>query len=111
MARMRADLTAAMRARDRGRTAVLRSALGAVANAEAVPVPHPVAGDGPVAGAVTGVGATEAPRRELTAEDVVAVVRAERDERLAAAGQLDGAGAGAAAEELRAAAAVLEAYL
>ncbi|MCO7220988.1 hypothetical protein [Klenkia sp. PcliD-1-E] len=49
---------------------------------------------------MTGVGATEAPRRELTEDGVAAVVRAGRDERLAAA-----------AEELRAAAAVLDGYL
>ncbi|MEI4272755.1 hypothetical protein TEK04_13575 [Klenkia sp. LSe6-5] len=49
--------------------------------------------------------------RELTEDDVRAVVRAERDERLAAADQLDATGAGDAADELRAAAAVLERYL
>jgi hypothetical protein len=43
--------------------------------------------------------------------DVAAVVRAERDERLTAAAQLDAVGRGAAADELRAAAAVLAAYL
>jgi uncharacterized protein YqeY len=111
--RMRADLTAAMRARDRTTTAVLRSALGAVANAEAVPAPEAggSVGDGPVAGAVVGVGSTEAARRVLSADDVAAVLRAERDERLAAADQLAAAGSAAAADELRATAALLETYL
>ncbi|SDO25631.1 hypothetical protein SAMN05660199_01658 [Klenkia soli] len=113
MAWMRADLTAAMRARDRTTTAVLRAALGAVANAESVPVREAgrPAADGPVAGAVTGVGATEAPRRVLSAADVVAVLRAERDERLAAADQLAAAGSSGAADELRGTAALLERYL
>jgi len=111
LARMRVDLTAAMRARDRTTTAVLRAALGAVANAEAVDPPAPVTGEGPVAAARTGVGATDVPRRVLTDADVLAVVRAERDERLAAAAQLASAGSIDAAEELHGTAALLERYL
>ena len=113
VARMRADLTAATRARDRTTTAVLRSALAAVANAEAVPAPATggSVGDGPVAGAVVGVGSTEAARRVLSADDVVAVLRAERDERMAAAGQLAAAGSVEAAAELRATAGLLAAYV
>ncbi|MCO7220989.1 hypothetical protein [Klenkia sp. PcliD-1-E] len=44
VAQVRADLTAAMRARDRATAAVLRTTLGAVADAEAVPAPDPVTG-------------------------------------------------------------------
>jgi uncharacterized protein YqeY len=75
-ARMGAALTTAMRARDRVAVAALRSALGRVSNAEAVPVDSaPPAGalhDAPV-----GAGAADAPRRELTEADVRAVVEAE----------------------------------
>ncbi|WP_278255357.1 GatB/YqeY domain-containing protein [Nocardioides convexus] len=63
--RLRADLTAAMRRRDRAAVSTLRSVLATIANAEAVPVADtPAATEGPVAGAVVGLGAAEAPRRE-----------------------------------------------
>lgn len=83
--RLRADLTTALRARDRASASVLRTVLGAIANAEAVPVPQaaPPVAEGPIAGAVLGLGAAEVPRRELTEDDVRAIVRAERDDLLA----------------------------
>ncbi|WP_377322501.1 hypothetical protein ACFJIY_23945 [Pimelobacter simplex] len=83
--RLRADLTTALRARDRTRASVLRTVLGAIANAEAVPVPQaaPPLAEGVIAGAVVGLGAAEAPRRELREDDVRAIVVAERDDLLA----------------------------
>ena len=77
--RLQSALLPAMRAGDGDTVAVVRSALAALANAEAVPVesPGPVA-DGPIAGAVTGIGSTEAPRRTLTPDEVRAVVESER---------------------------------
>lgn len=106
--RMRADLTAAMRRRDRAAVSTLRSVLATVANAEAVPVAEaPVPTEGPVAGAVTGLGAAEAPRRELSEDDVRALVAGDRDDLLAAAAVVPPERAG----ELRAAADLLAAYL
>jgi len=83
--RLRADLTTALRARDRARASVLRTVLGAIANAEAVPVPQgaPPLAQGPIAGAALGLGAAEVPRRELTEDDVRAILVAERDDLLA----------------------------
>lgn len=76
--RLRVELTARMRQRDRVAVATLRTALAALDNAEAVPVtPLPRTGDGPVAQAVLGVGAAEVERRALSEVDEVALVRAE----------------------------------
>jgi len=53
----------------------LRTTLAALDNATAVTVTAPPAPtDGPIAGAVAGLGATEAARRDLTDADVVAVI-------------------------------------
>ena len=70
---MQTDLTAAMKAGDRTRISVLRSALSALANAEAVDAP--VQKSTPVA-----FGTTEVPRRELGDDDVRAVLSRELDE-------------------------------
>ena len=92
-ARLRLALTAAMRARDMTAVAALRSALGAIGNAEAVPVPPaPSAASQPFAGSAAGLGAAEAERRRLNPAQVAAIVQAEIDERLAAAAQYQNAG-------------------
>jgi uncharacterized protein len=113
-ARLRLALTAALRTRDMTAAAALRSALSAIGNAEAIPVPPAASGAGPsaasaagaspagasaarggsphVAGAVAGLGAAEAERRRLSPAQVAAIVRAEIDERLAAAAQYQTAG-------------------
>ena len=99
-ARLRHALTAAMRARDMTAAAALRSALGAIGNAEAVPVPpaRPGIAAGPsaasphVAGTVAGLGGAEAQRRRLSPAQVAAIVAAEIDERREAAAQYERAG-------------------
>jgi uncharacterized protein YqeY len=101
---MQADLTSAMKARQATRVTVLRAALGAIANAEAVE------SDGRVS-MTARAGSTEVARRPLSAGDVTAVIEGERAELLAAAEERDGLGLPDDAEELRAQAAVLEAYL
>jgi uncharacterized protein YqeY len=106
--RLRAALRAAMRDRDAVATAALRSALGALGNATAVTGGPAAAGDEHFAGSAVGVGAAEAPRRELTADESIAVIRSEIAERVDAAAQY---GPGPAADRLRAEAAVLEAQL
>lgn len=121
-ARLRADLLTARKARDTTTTAVLRSTLAAVANAEALPVaeaalgvegtaPGSASAEGPIAGAAVGLGATEAARRDLTDEDVRAIVSAERSERLSAATDLESRGATEQAQQLRSEAELLAAYL
>lgn len=70
---LQSRLRTAMRSRDRATVSALRGALGAIDNAEAVPVPE------------GGAGTTEVPRRELTETEVRAVIRAEADEHRAGA--------------------------
>ena len=112
--RLRADLTAGMRERDRERVRVLRTVLSAIANAEAQPdldaTPTSLRSEGPIAGATDGLSADVA-RRELDETQIRAVVAAERDERLASADDLESRGAGEAAGVLRAEAALLDGYL
>lgn len=85
--RLSAALPAAIKARDRVAVAALRSALAAVANAEAVPVDS-----APRAGALeeaaSGAGAADAPRRDLTEHDVRALVAGEVLDRDRAAAEL-----------------------
>ncbi len=102
---MQADLTAAMRARDSDRVAVLRATLGALANAEAVTAPS-----GPIS-LTAAAGTTEVGRRELTDDDVRSVIQRERDELLAAADERAGLGLHDDAEGLRGQAALIAAYL
>lgn len=130
--RLRAALRTALRDRDRVAMAALRSALAAIDNAGAVdpataadsppagPVPgtRPASVAGPVpatsahvAGAVLGLGAAEVARRELTDADVAGIVRAELDDRLAAAALYERGGRTDVAARLRAEAAVLAAHL
>ncbi|SDK88343.1 hypothetical protein SAMN05428985_106531 [Nocardioides sp. YR527] len=111
-ARLRADLLAARKARDTTATAVLRSTLAAIANAEALPVAETALSvDGPIAGATVGVGATEAARRDLSDEDIRGIITGEQSERLSAATDLESHGAGEKAEQLRAEAELLAVYL
>lgn len=114
-ARIRADLTAAMKSRDKIAVAAVRTALAAFDNAEAIPVPPPA--DGPpvtseyVAGTGVGLGSTEAARRVLTLDDLHAVLRAQIDERTAEADTYRAHGQAEAADRLGREADVLRAYL
>ncbi|HET8640966.1 MAG TPA: GatB/YqeY domain-containing protein [Pseudonocardiaceae bacterium] len=102
--RMKADLTAALRDRDRPAVTALRTALAAIANAEAVPsdnrYQHPVVGQ-----------LNEVPRRELAEEQVEAVLRAEAAERQQAIEEYESLGLADAAARLRAEQAALTRYL
>jgi uncharacterized protein len=120
--RLSRALPIAMKARDRVAVAALRSALAAIANAEAVDPPQPPppaqqpdhggSGGGPAfAGAVAGLGATEVERRRLSGVQVEEVVRAEVAERETAAAGYERAGQLEHAERLRAEAEVLTSYL
>ena len=92
-----------MRAGDALRVSVLRTTLAAVANAEAV--------DASGAGPVSGVYAGDIPRRELSDDDVRAVVVAARDELRTAEAELRAVGQTEAAADLAVQAGVLDGYL
>ncbi|MFI6335432.1 hypothetical protein [Streptomyces sp. NPDC050535] len=96
-----------MRARDKAAVSALRATLGALDNAEAVPV-----GDAALRGLAleespVGAGATEAARRELGEQEVEDIVRVEVAERLEAAAQLTALAHVDRAAQLHAEAAVL----
>ena len=108
--RLHGGLRAALRSRDMIAAAALRSALAAIANAEAVPV-DPSAADlstsQHVAGAAAGLGAGEAQRRGLSDAEVGQIVDAEIAERMAAAADYEGRGHAEQARRLRREARVL----
>ncbi len=110
--RLRAALPPAIKARDRYAVAALRSALAAIENAEAVaPPPPPRLQEGVIAGATAGHSSGEATRVDLSEDQVAAIVRAEVDERRAAAGDYARAGQGERAARLTAEADVLAGHL
>ena len=94
--------------------AALRSALAAIANAEAVTPPAEVAqptSHPNVAGSFSGFGAAEAERRTLSEAQVEGIVRTEVVERLSAAVSYERVGRGDRVERLRAEAEILARYL
>jgi uncharacterized protein YqeY len=95
---LQSELAGALRSRDPLRTSVLRTALSAIANAEAVDV-------------AAGTTATEVPRRVLTEDDVRGVVDAECAELRHAAAELRAHDRDADAAALEAKAAVLDEIL
>jgi len=109
--RLRQALRPALKARDRAAVAAIRSALAAIDNAQAVEAPPAPQARGSIAGAVIGLGAGEAPRRDLSEGAIVAIVRAEVAERRAAAAEYERAGRGDAAARLVVEADVLAAHL
>ena len=97
--RLRADLLAAMKAKDETRVKVLRATLAAIANAEAID-PSTVPS-----------GVTEAQRRELNDDDIRSVIETERAELEAAAAELAANGRPAEADALRRRLTLLDAYI
>lgn len=99
--RLRNALTVAMGERNADAVAALKSTLAAIANAEAV--------DAPVTSTPRlGLGAGEAPRRALSEDEAVQIIRAEIAERASAAKEYERLGQTEAAGRLRAQAAALE---
>jgi uncharacterized protein len=112
--RLRRALGEALKSRDMIAVSALRSALGALDNASAVPAtPAPAASPSSphIAGATAGVGATETERRRLSDEEVSAIVRAEVAERQAAARDYERTGHADRADRLRREAGVLASAL
>lgn len=113
-ARLSQALRDALRSRDQATTSALRSALAAIANAEAVDAsaqPAGPPGSEHFAGAATGLGAAEVARKELTEAAMRAIVRAEIADRETAVGQYLSGGHADRADRLRAEITVLEAVL
>lgn len=75
-----------MRERDREAVGALRVALAAIDNAEAVPIDS-VPRAGAVEHSVVGVGGADAPRRELSEQEMIALVAAEEAELVESAAQ------------------------
>jgi uncharacterized protein YqeY len=112
--RLAVALQQAMLGKDVVAASALRSALAALGNAEAVPPDQlPAAGIGrtPIAGALAGLGAGEAARRNLSAADIAEIVRTEITERQVAATAYQRSGHAERAERLLREAQVLEAAL
>jgi uncharacterized protein YqeY len=108
--RLAEALRVAIRERDRVAVAALRSALAALANAEAVPVETmPAAGAAELA--AVGSGAADAPRRDLGEALERQLVAVEAEERESAATRLDEHGQHEQAARLRAEAEVLRGHL
>ena len=108
--RLRGGLREALRARDAAAVAARRSALAAIANAEAIHVSDGAAAptSSPhFAGAAAGLGTGEARRRALTGQEISQIVRAEIDERLAAAAEYERGGHSEQARRLRSEASAL----
>ena len=96
---IRADLLAAMKAKDETRLKVLRATLAALGNAEAVDP------------STVPAGQTEVARRELTDDDVRHVIVSEQAELEAAAAELDAHGREDEAKALRQRRAMLDRYV
>lgn len=105
---LRASLLAARKNRDSTRSTALRSVLSAIDNAE---TPDTVVVQGRASGAVAGLGATEVARRELSEEQIRALVQSEIDERHSAADQFTAGGHSERAAALHAEVAVLAGLL
>lgn len=112
--RMRRDLTAALKARDETVVAALKSALAAIDNAEAVNDDRALprdSGSEHIAGATSGAGSSDVPRRILSEANMNAIVRGQLEERYEAAELYEKLGREDRATRLRREAAVLAQYL
>jgi uncharacterized protein YqeY len=102
--KLQTSLTAAIRAKDAVRTAAFRTALAAIANAEAV---ESLGGGRPA----LGIGAREVPRRNLSEDEIGEILRREVVDREAAAAGYESRGHGEEARRLRDEAAALQELL
>jgi hypothetical protein len=83
IAQLRTNLLEARKARDQLTATTLQALLSAIDNAGAVPVSENIN--------TSGVGSTEAPRRILSAQDIVEIITAEISELKSAINTLDDA--------------------
>ena len=109
--RLGESLRAALNARDGVAAAALRSAMSALDNAEAVDRSQSLRTQGIVGEVRLGVGAGEVPRRELSTQDVLEVVRGEVEDGTRAAAEYERLGRADQAIRLQAEATALESFL
>ena len=107
--RLHADLRVALKGRDRTRTSVIRTALAALANAEAVEA-QPVADRSVHPHGADGLYAAEVERHALTDEETRRVLGEVRDDLLRSADELAELARAPQAEELRTQADILATY-
>jgi|SRR5579864_3225472 len=105
--RFRRALTAAMKRRDSVAMAACRSVLSAIANAEAVAQAPATPPGLPIAGAITGLGKGDVPRRQMAPGEIASIVQAEIDEREKAAADYGAVGHIDEAEKLHAEARII----
>jgi uncharacterized protein YqeY len=105
--RLRADLKVAMQTRAREEAGVLRTIIGAIDNAQSVPL-DPAFKPSHVGS--FGDRSLEVPRKALAQSDIDAVLSREIDERLSAAQEIEQAGRPDRADILRAEAAIIARY-
>ncbi len=112
-AALRSDLKSAMKERDSERLDVLRNTLSSIDNAEAIDVVAPLVSiaDGPIAGALVGLGAAEAERRTLSRQDVESLFAEQIEEYEGAAAQFEEHGQTEHAGDLRRKADIVRGYL
>jgi uncharacterized protein YqeY len=113
-ARLRRDLTTAIKARRSDEVATMRTLMAAIDNAEAAGVRPPTSGTSSssedFAGAVSGVGSGDAPRRELDEAELDEILAAEITDRCAQAEDFEVLGRPDDALRLRDQAAVIKRY-
>jgi hypothetical protein len=110
---LRQGLITAMKARDTGAVAALRTAIAAIDNAQAVPASAQAqtAASAHIAGARSGPGSTEATRRQLSRGELQHILRAQIVEHAREADRYHALNQVKAAEQLRHQARTLWAYL
>jgi uncharacterized protein YqeY len=105
--RLTAELSVAMKARDQPTVAAMRSALAAIANAEAADLPATSGTSQAIERSPKGARATEVSRKVLTEAEIQGLVRNEIDERTAAVADYRRAGRADRADRLALEAAAL----
>jgi hypothetical protein len=110
---LRHGLITALKTRDADAMAALRTAIAAIDNAQAVPASDqtPTPASTHIAGARSGAGSTEAPRRQLGGGELRDILRAQITEHAREADRYHALGQADAAERLRRQARTLTAYL
>ncbi|MDX2009520.1 MAG: hypothetical protein SFW67_04990 [Myxococcaceae bacterium] len=110
-AAVRERLKAAMKARSDADRSLWRQVLALIENAEAVEAPLVTQESSVIAGSRAGLGASEAARRALSADEVRSLLRADIAERRNAAPELERVGQETEATLLRTQAEAVEAFV
>lgn len=112
--RLRDDLKRAIKAQDQLAVRALRTALGAIDNAEAVGTASErisIMQSEHVAGAAAGAYSADVPRRELSEAEVALIVRQQVEDRRRAAAQYEQLGRAEESDRLAREAELLDSYL